>query len=128
MELNPYQTVKQRQETEVHMLLDKIPADMITLDPSFVGKVDRVHDEVMAEERKLEDRANGKPKPLKKRMRGKSSSQRRYLRKMGNVVDEKRELFKEKLEKIKKDREIQRKKERGEYVVEPKTALDRFTV
>jgi hypothetical protein len=36
---NPYQTAKARREQEVHLLLDKLPADMIVLDPSNVAKV-----------------------------------------------------------------------------------------
>ena len=38
---NPYQTTKQRREQEVAQLLDKLPADMITLDPTSVAKVRR---------------------------------------------------------------------------------------
>lgn len=38
-ENNPYQNVRQRQEQEVRQLLEKLPADMITLNPSFVGRV-----------------------------------------------------------------------------------------
>jgi hypothetical protein len=38
-ENNPYQNVQQRQEQEVRQLLEKLPPDMITLDASFVGKL-----------------------------------------------------------------------------------------
>lgn len=37
---NPYETAKQRQETTVKQLLDKIPADMIALDNSVLGSID----------------------------------------------------------------------------------------
>jgi hypothetical protein len=48
------------------------------------------------------------------------------LRKHANVVDEKRIELRERLEKEKKDREIARQKERGEYVEPERSALDRF--
>lgn len=57
----------------------------------------------------------------RKRARGKSSSQRRYLRKQGNVVDERKIALKAKLEAIKTEKEQKRS---GTEVV--KTALDRF--
>ena len=38
---NPYETKRGRREREVHALLDKIPADLITLDPDALGRVDK---------------------------------------------------------------------------------------
>ncbi|GAA5892626.1 hypothetical protein JCM8208_005866 [Rhodotorula glutinis] len=38
---NPYETKHGRREREVHALLDKIPADLITLDPDALGRVDK---------------------------------------------------------------------------------------
>ncbi|KAH8419815.1 hypothetical protein KR009_002865 [Drosophila setifemur] len=40
LEDNPYETSKQRQEHEVHTLLEKIPAELITLDPHEITGVD----------------------------------------------------------------------------------------
>ncbi|KAI8916747.1 NUC141 domain-containing protein [Powellomyces hirtus] len=130
MEANPFQTVKQRQESEVHSLLDKIQPEMITLDSDFIGTVDRAPQEVIAEEKRVEWEANhpGQKFVPQHKARGKSSSMRRYLRKQSNVVDERRNEVRERLEKEKKEREQDRKRARGEGDEEkPRTALDRFT-
>lgn len=41
MEINPYETTKQKQEQEVHSLLNKLAPDTIALDPTFIGLVDK---------------------------------------------------------------------------------------
>ncbi|KAI8896721.1 WD40-repeat-containing domain protein [Globomyces pollinis-pini] len=124
-EANPYQTVSQRQESEVHALLDKIQPDMITLDPTFIGKIDRVHTEVLKEESQKAWEANNPTEkfvPANKK-RGKSSAQNRYLRKQMNVIDEKRMAIKEIVDKRAKDHE---KRKKGQSTEETRTALDRF--
>eukprot|EP00727_Mastigamoeba_balamuthi_P006232 m51a1_g2228 putative U3 small nucleolar RNA-associated protein (587) ;mRNA; f:240820-242901 len=68
LEANPYRNAKQRRESEVHSLLDKIPADMITLNGSSVGSIERDAAEVakIANKEKQEMTAQGL-KPLKKK-------------------------------------------------------------
>lgn len=41
LEADPYEGKRRRREREVNSLLDKIPFDMITLDPDVVGQLDR---------------------------------------------------------------------------------------
>ncbi|KAI4957265.1 hypothetical protein J4E86_005739 [Alternaria arbusti] len=123
---NPYETSKQRRETEVHALLEKIQPEMIALDPNFVGNLDLASNE----ERQREYRAaRGEKEPdkvdmLKKRGKGRNSALRRYLRKSGtkNVVDEEKERAREALKNMQK-RQIERK-ERLKKDYGP--ALERF--
>lgn len=72
---NPYENKKQRQEAEVHSLLEKvknsifviivqIPADMITMDPDFVGKVNANPVENLKKVQKVELEANSKGKEI----------------------------------------------------------------
>lgn len=92
LELNPYENTKQRQETEVKALLNKLRPEMISLNPNFVGRLDTVS----AEQRVLEADLDKKPEDpvskLKNHGRGKNSSLRKYLRKKGtkNVIDERK--------------------------------------
>ncbi|KAL8734721.1 MAG: hypothetical protein Q9181_003110 [Wetmoreana brouardii] len=94
LELNPYETTKQRQETEVKMLLNKLQPEMISLNPDYVGKLDLASAAQRKEEQDLDRKPEDPLKSLKERARGrgKNSSLRKYLRKKGvkNVVDEKR--------------------------------------
>ncbi|KAI4949066.1 hypothetical protein J4E91_005529 [Alternaria rosae] len=123
---NPYETSKQRRETEVHALLEKIQPEMIALDPNFVGNLDLASNE----ERQREYRAaRGEKEPdkvdmLKKRGKGRNSALRRYLRKSGtkNVIDEEKERAREALKNMQK-RQIERK-ERLKKDYGP--ALERF--
>jgi U3 small nucleolar RNA-associated protein 7 len=50
-EADPYETSKQRQETEVRSLLDKIQPGMIALEPDFIGNVDRASKDIRKKER-----------------------------------------------------------------------------
>ena len=75
-ENNPYQTKKQRQSTEVKMLLEKIPADLISLNPFSVGRIDSRSKNVVEKIQKheIQDKTENLMKEqktkLKKKMRG----------------------------------------------------------
>ncbi|KAJ5613125.1 Small nucleolar ribonucleoprotein complex subunit [Penicillium lagena] len=92
LEANPYENVKQRQEHEVHSLLTKLQPEMISLDPSIIGKLDTVSDQKRREQRNPDQRPEDPIEKLKNRGRGRNSALRKYLRKKGrgNVIDEKR--------------------------------------
>ena len=92
LEINPYETSKQRQEAEVKGLLNKLQPEMISLNPDYVGNLDLASAAQRKKEKDL-DRAPDDPvSKLKNRGRGKNSSLRKYLRKKGtkNVIDDRR--------------------------------------
>ncbi|KAF3121879.1 Small subunit (SSU) processome component [Orbilia oligospora] len=106
LELNPFESKKQRQEAEVRLLLNKLKPEMISLDPDFIGTLDRrsaseKNGETWqdAEKKKVEEKLQ-----LRNRQRGKNSALRRHLRKSGkkNIIDLKRLKLEEMKEKRKR--------------------------
>jgi U3 small nucleolar RNA-associated protein 7 len=119
LEANPYQSKSQRQESEVHGLMEKIQPEMITLDPSIIGNIDRAHTETLKEERTREWEANNPKEKFvpRNRQKGKSSAAKRFKRKQGNVIDAvKREYLKT------------LKAEKAPPSIESSSALSRFNV
>ncbi|KAF2860873.1 WD40 repeat-like protein [Piedraia hortae CBS 480.64] len=111
LERNPYQTVKQRQESEVQAALTKLKPEMIALDPNFIGRLDTESNRKTQEQKDF-DRLTGdaaerkRIEDLKNRGRGKNSSLRKYLRKKGNrnVMDMHKQRAMELREELKQRR------------------------
>ncbi|KAK1907418.1 hypothetical protein P3342_005744 [Pyrenophora teres f. teres] len=123
---NPYETSKQRRETEVHALLEKIQPEMIALDPNFIGNMDLASHEERQKEYKARrgEKEPDKVDLLKKRGKGRNSALRRYLRKSGsrNVIDEEKERAREAMRSLQKRQMEKREKLKKDYG----PALERF--
>lgn len=103
-ENDPFASRKQRQETEVRQLLEKLRPEMISLNADFIGNVDRAAPSLRKAEAEEEKPPEEKWVP-KAKARGKNSALRRYLRKHArNVVDQRRLKVEKSLEIEKKMR------------------------
>jgi len=94
---NPFETRNQRREQEVAQLMDKLPPEMIQLDPDGIGVVRAVPKEVQKERREkaleaeMAARRGKREANLEKtRMKGKNKTSKRYRKKQANVVDDKK--------------------------------------
>jgi U3 small nucleolar RNA-associated protein 7 len=87
--INPFSDTKQRREMEVRSLMDKLSANMISLDPDIVGTVE-ASDPHLRQERLqhlAEDKVAPAAKKKKSKKRGRSKIQTQLRRKARNVVD-----------------------------------------
>jgi len=127
MEVNPFETVKERQDNEVKSLLNKLQPEMIALDPTFIGNLDARSEAQRAADRDLDAKPVDIETQIRNKARGKNSALRRYLRKQRakNVIDEKRlkvdEVWKEYVQQQQGSADKKKEKE-----VELGPALSRF--
>jgi len=136
--LNPFADTKQRRETEVRSLLDKLSPDTIGLNgAAAVGSItvpvkyeqDQKH-QIMAEagEANNKDTNDEKKKKKKNRMRGKNKIGRQLSRKRKNIIDQKVLFLKEEQKKIieAKNQPADYKSEKEKKKEEAPAALKRF--
>lgn len=124
LEVNPFETAKQRQETEVKSLLNKLQPGMIALDPNFIGNLDLRSEEQRRAEKDLDAKPVDIETEFRNRARGKNSSFRKYMRKQRskNVIDEKRL----KIEELWKQQQQKNQEKREDREIELGPALARF--
>ncbi|GEQ70513.1 hypothetical protein JCM33374_g4191 [Metschnikowia sp. JCM 33374] len=129
MELNPYESAKQRQELEVKALLNKLRPDTISLDPSFIGTVDKnarnvrlnKNDLLSVEEREKKERENAESE-IRPDLKPEQSKLKNYMRKNQNNIMDARKMRTERNLKLEEERrEKLRLKEMG--VPDEKDAL-----
>ena len=124
LEANPYQTVKQRQESEVKLLLDKISPDLISVDREALGGVDMptLEEKIQERNKKLFIKPVNIEFDPRQKMKGKQGSAKRHH--IRRTVIEQSRGAKLRQDLIDKDqrREGQAKKPAPVY----KNVLDRF--
>uniref|UniRef100_F6TQX6 WD repeat-containing protein 46 n=1 Tax=Monodelphis domestica TaxID=13616 RepID=F6TQX6_MONDO len=126
LESNPYRSRKQRQEWEVKALMEKIPAELIGLDPRNLGEIDVISLEQKKKERverlgfDPEAKAPFQPKQKKK---GRSSTANLVKRKIKVKDQEHREQVRQSLQQ---QQQQQKKLQTSQSTGPPPSALDRF--
>lgn len=84
LEANPFETKKQRQESEVHSLLDKIQPDTIMLDSNILGGVYNQD----SDDEDLDIPNIRRDVEIRNKKRGKGSSKSRFQRKKDKGVQQ----------------------------------------
>lgn len=105
---NPYETRKQRRENQVRSLLDKLPPASITLDPAFVGSIEKNAAARLREIQEVQRNANDLKRMKKmdvKKAKGKNKISKKLKRKQANVIDARRVRLQEMLEEERKTKE-----------------------
>ena len=94
-EANPYASTKQKRESQVQKLLEKLPPSSIVLRPEEIGTVARTSRDVQMRQHKLAMQANAKKgaKKPKKKMRGKNKANKRFKKKRDNIHTRQRQAF-----------------------------------
>lgn len=134
LELNPFETKKQRQEQEVRTLLNKLPADTITLDPNVIGTIEKKASNERLTAKDLAEisnqslnkgKLNNDIPNVQPEVKGKNSGLRSFLRKKTrNVIDERKLRVQRQLEKEKTARHRNKQVNEGEISEDHKDFVD----
>ncbi|KYO32870.1 WD repeat-containing protein 46 [Alligator mississippiensis] len=130
LENNPFRSRKQRQEWEVKALLEKIPAELITLDPEQLGQVDTISMEQKHQEQVerlgFDPQAKTKFQP-RHRAKGRSGAGA-LLRRKRKVAHEEQRASVRKSQEKKQKQQPQQQQHKSPKVVTPgqRSALERF--
>lgn len=124
LEVNPFETTKQRQEGEVKGLLNKLQPEMIALDPSFIGNLDLRSEAQRKADKDLDTPAADIAEEIRNRARGKNGALSKYLRKQRkkNIIDEKRL----KIDQVWNEQQKKKDKKKQEVEADLGPALSRF--
>ncbi|XP_015272919.1 PREDICTED: WD repeat-containing protein 46 [Gekko japonicus] len=128
LESNPFRSRKQRQEWEVKALLEKIPSELISLDPGQLGTLDAVSLDQQHQERVarlgFDPQDKGKFSPRRRR-KGRDSAGGRLKRKQKVAAEEQRAALRKTLA-AQKGRAPKRQTPREAVPAAQQSALDRF--
>lgn len=116
LEVNPYETKKQRQEGEVKSLLNKLKPEMIAIDPNFIGALDLRSEKQRQADKDLDTPAVDVVEEMKHKARGRSGALSKYLRKQRKkkIIDEKLVRAEEMRKEMQAKREEQHKEKQAE--------------
>jgi len=124
LEANPYQTVKQRKEAEVKLLMDKVAPELITVDREALAGVDipTMQEKIDERNKKLFVKPSNIEFDPRNKMKGKGGSAKRHHIRRTVVQENRSKNLKADLEDREGRREGQKKKDAPVY----KNVLDRF--
>lgn len=122
MEINPFESAKQRQESEVKALINKLKPDTIALDPTFIGMVDKNarnvrlnKTDLFAAESAEAAEKDAEDLEIRPDLRPEQSKLKKFLQKnKNNVMDARKMRAERNLQLEKERRERLRRKEAGE--------------
>lgn len=127
-ENNPFANPKQRREAEIQTLLTKVSHEMIGLDASFVGTVDKDANTLVAEQQAVFSNANAKAveKKERNRKRGKNKISAKLRRRQKNVIDAQTIKLRDSLKKQQEEKEKEKDSRNKNEVEKNEGALSRF--